>query len=54
MPCREDGKVVYAQVANRLCDDSGSPIGVANNKSVLDTQAYEDMKHDGHWDKCFH
>jgi hypothetical protein len=53
LPCGEDGRMEYARVTKRLCDNSGTPIVVANNNPILDTQAYEVEWHDGHREQMF-
>ena len=53
LPRGEDGRMEYARVTKRLCDNSGTPIGVANNNPILDTRAYEVEWHDGHREQMF-
>jgi hypothetical protein len=53
LPRGEDGKMEYARVTKQLCNNSGTPIGVANNNSILDTRAYEVDWHDGHRKQMF-
>jgi hypothetical protein len=53
LPRGEDCRMEYARVTKRLCDNSGTPIGVANNNPVLDTWAYEVEWYDGHREQMF-
>jgi hypothetical protein len=49
----EDGRMEYARATKRLCDNSGAPIGVANNNLILDTRAYKVEWYDGHKEQMF-
>jgi hypothetical protein len=53
LPRGEDGRMEYARVTKQLCDNSGTPIGVAKNNPILDTWADEVEWHDGHREQMF-
>jgi hypothetical protein len=45
---RDGQEPQFARVSKRLKDNSGAPIGQANNNPILDTRLYEVEYHDGH------
>ena len=53
LPRGTDGEMQYAKVVKRVRDESGNPVGVANENPILDTRQYEVEWHDGHREEMF-